>query len=143
MASASEETSAITMQTQQGLKNQQNRTAEVAEAMSEMTHSMGGVKNNADQAAEAARLCNQEANQGMAVVSDTINAIRAVSVEVENAAATIHGLEKDTEKMGSILDVIKGVAEQTNLLALNAAIEAARAGSKDVDLQWLRMKYVL
>ncbi|MDX2503829.1 MAG: methyl-accepting chemotaxis protein [Gammaproteobacteria bacterium] len=130
LASASQETSAITQKTQQGLSKQQNKTTDVATAMNEMTMSMSEVKNNADQAAEAARICEQEANQGMAVVSETISAIRAVSAEVENAAATIQGVEQDTEKMGSILDVIKGVAEQTNLLALNAAIEAARAGEQ-------------
>ena len=130
LASASEETSSVTLQTQQGLRNQQNRTAEVATAMNEMTASMSEVKNSVDQAAEAAKTCEKEAEDGMSVVSETIHAIRAVSAEVENAAATIHGLEEDTEKMGSILDVIKGVAEQTNLLALNAAIEAARAGEQ-------------
>ena len=33
-----------------------------------------------------------------------------------------------SQKIGQILEVIRGISEQTNLLALNAAIEAARAG---------------
>ena len=38
-------------------------------------------------------------------------------------------LNKDSQKIGSVLAVIKSIAEQTNLLALNAAIEA-RAGEQ-------------
>ncbi|EPJ2812359.1 methyl-accepting chemotaxis protein, partial [Pseudomonas putida] len=47
---------------------------------------------------------------------------------MSDAMAEVEGLAQNSEKIGSVLEVIRSIAEQTNLLALNAAIEAARAG---------------
>jgi len=48
--------------------------------------------------------------------------------EMNSTSNIIVSLADNTQSIGSILEVIRGISEQTNLLALNAAIEAARAG---------------
>jgi methyl-accepting chemotaxis protein len=80
--------------------------------------------------AEAADAAQQSARRGHKVLSSTQSEIVRLAHDVEQAASVIQGLEQDSERIGGVLDVIRGIAEQTNLLALNAAIEAARAGEQ-------------
>jgi methyl-accepting chemotaxis protein len=51
----------------------------------------------------------------------------AVDVAAE-ANDNIASLERSSQQIGAIINLITAIAEQTNLLALNATIEAARAG---------------
>jgi methyl-accepting chemotaxis protein len=64
------------------------------------------------------------------VVDSAINSINRLVDEVHTASGVIEQLAHETGKIGSVVEVIRGIAEQTNLLALNAAIEAARAGEQ-------------
>jgi methyl-accepting chemotaxis protein len=130
LASASEEVSQIANETSTGVEQQRQETELVASAITQMTVTMDQVVQNAQHAAEAADNANDQANQGKAVVSQTIKSIETLASEVEKGATVIQGLEKDSDQIGSVLEVIQGIAEQTNLLALNAAIEAARAGEQ-------------
>jgi len=130
LAAASEELSATADQTTNQVRRQQNETDQVATAMNEMTATVQEVARNATDAAAAARETDQEASAGRDVVGATIRSIESLASEVENAAGVIQRLSADSEEIGKVLDVIRGIAEQTNLLALNAAIEAARAGEQ-------------
>ncbi len=64
------------------------------------------------------------------MVNTAIQSINSLVEEVDSASSVITMLAQETAKIGSVVDVIRGIAEQTNLLALNAAIEAARAGEQ-------------
>ena len=109
---------------------QSRATDQVTQDVDDMFRSVQAVAQNASSAAEAAREADQEAKAGRSVVTQSVEYINDLAGEVERAAEVISKLEADTENVGTILDVIKGIAEQTNLLALNAAIEAARAGEQ-------------
>lgn len=130
LATASVEMSTITEETTRGTSQQQSETVQVVAAMNEMTATVQEVARHANNAADAANNADKASAEGKQVVINTMQAIQALSEEVHSAANVIGQLEKDSENIGSVLDVIKGIAEQTNLLALNAAIEAARAGEQ-------------
>ncbi|MDR6712634.1 methyl-accepting chemotaxis protein [Pseudomonas hunanensis] len=128
IASAAEELSAVTEQTSAGVNNQKVETDQVATAMNQMAATVHEVARNAEQASEAALMADQQAREGDRVVSEAIAQIERLAGEVVNSSEAMNQLKAESDKIGSVLDVIKSVAQQTNLLALNAAIEAARAG---------------
>ena len=120
----------MSVDTKLNVNQQEHKIEQVATAMNEMTATVQEVARNAGLASEAASSADSESIEGQRVVSEVVSAINDLSNEATKTTNTIHSLEKDTEQIGSVLDVIKSIAEQTNLLALNAAIEAARAGEQ-------------
>ncbi|MBI3561115.1 MAG: methyl-accepting chemotaxis protein [Gammaproteobacteria bacterium] len=120
----------ITTETANGVRQQQSEIEQVATAMNEMSATVQEVAKNALSAAEAANNADHETQQGQSVVNSTIASINDLAQEVERTTEVINKLGQDSESIGKVLDVIRGIAEQTNLLALNAAIEAARAGEQ-------------
>ncbi|KAF6694748.1 methyl-accepting chemotaxis protein [Pseudomonas rhodesiae] len=128
IASAAEQLSAVTEQTSAGVNSQKVETDQVATAMNEMAATVQEVARNAEEASEAAVAADQQAREGDKVVGEAIAQIERLATEVGNSTEAMGDLKRESDKIGSVLDVIKSVAQQTNLLALNAAIEAARAG---------------
>jgi len=130
LASAAEEVSAVTLQTSKGIQEQQSQTDQLATAMNEMAATVQEVARHAVDAAGAASIANDESTRGRQIVNNAISTMDALSDAIGLAAKAIERVEADSERIGTVLDVIRGIAEQTNLLALNAAIEAARAGEQ-------------
>ena len=130
LASAAEEMSAVTDEASKGVQQQQAEIEHVATAMNEMSATVQEVAQNAASAAQSAQAADSDARAGALVSTEALAGIERLVSEVEKAADVIHRLEQESENIGMVLDVIRGIAEQTNLLALNAAIEAARAGEQ-------------
>ncbi len=116
--------------TKRGVDKQYEQTTQVATAMTEMSATVHDVAQNTTQTAEAAKEADQQARAGSDVVSLVTRSIDSLAAEVGRAVQTVRSVEQDSDRIGSVLDVIRGIADQTNLLALNAAIEAARAGEQ-------------
>jgi methyl-accepting chemotaxis protein len=77
------------------------------------------VKQNADNATEAANLSRtsrESADEG--------------EVEIKKLIGGMNEISNSSKKIEDIINVIDDIAFQTNLLALNAAVEAARAGDQ-------------
>ena len=130
LAAAAEEVSSISQEGAANVERQRHETEQVATAMNEMSATVQEVANNTSSAAEAASEADAAAQNGQNVVSQTRTTITELANEVEDTAKVIQDLNHESDRIGTVLDVIKGIAEQTNLLALNAAIEAARAGEQ-------------
>ena len=118
----------IANQTSDGMQQQYREVDQVATAFQEMSATAQDVAHNASQAAEAARTADHASREGIDVIAQTTSSIELLSKEMSVAMQEVEGLADSSEKIGSVLEVIRSIAEQTNLLALNAAIEAARAG---------------
>ncbi len=107
-----------------------NGEHEAAVALDNLATAAGAIADNAASAAESTREAQKESDNGKVTMTEAMGSMAALSDQISRASGAVELLSQDTQNIGTVLDVIRGIAEQTNLLALNAAIEAARAGEQ-------------
>ncbi len=120
----------VSEQTQSKIDQQKQQTERVAGAISNMSVKVQEMANNANEASSAVANASDETRKGQQEVNSTISSITSLASNVDTTSEALEKLARDSENIGTVIDVIKSIAEQTNLLALNAAIEAARAGEQ-------------
>jgi methyl-accepting chemotaxis protein len=87
---------------------------EMSAAVEQMLNSIEVISQNSGHAKLQAATTLSLARGGGTAVAEAVNAMKLI--------------QKSSEQINEIIQVISEIASQTNLLALNAAIEAARAG---------------
>ncbi len=113
-----------------GSDNQSAETEQVAAAVTQMIATVSSIASHAKDAAAASLSVNDNTELGRKRLQATAETTQKLAADMQAATEAINQVMIETDNIGSVLDVIKGIAEQTNLLALNAAIEAARAGEQ-------------
>jgi methyl-accepting chemotaxis protein len=114
VSGASNEVSQGSLDLSQSVQQQAAALEQTSATMEQMTAAVKNNTQNALQTAQVAKDVQLKANQGVAVMEQTIAAMNAI--------------QQSSHKIADIVSLIDGIAFQTNLLALNAAVEAARAG---------------
>jgi len=102
----------------------------VATASEEMAATSSDIANNCHQAADCSNSASNAAQNGAAIVRETVEGMSRIADKVRSSAGAVEQLGVRSEQIGQIVGTIEDIADQTNLLALNAAIEAARAGEQ-------------
>lgn len=125
---AANESAKVTNRTLEGVKTQKDETELLSSSIREMSIAVNEVATSASSAALSAADGSKAAEKGKYVVVEAVESINVLAAEVESSVAAIQRIEVDSDKIGSVVKIIKGITDQTNLLALNAAIEAAHAG---------------
>jgi methyl-accepting chemotaxis protein len=123
-----DQAAAVASQTSLGMQHQFREIDQVATASQEMSATANDVARSASLAADAARAADQSAQEGLGIIDAAMSSIERLASEMNVAMGRVELFANSSERIGSVLEVIRAIAEQTNLLALNAAIEAARAG---------------
>lgn len=122
------EMAATSNETKHAVEKEQMEIQSIAAAMTQMLSTVHSVAQAANDTLTSSEDTKNASEQGIQIVGSNITTVKSLSNEILQASEVVSSVEKHTEAIDKILDVIKDITEQTNLLALNAAIEAARAG---------------
>lgn len=120
----------LTNQSLAKLEDKRAMSAQAQVAVSEVSTSIAEVARNTENVSGATDQVSSDSAKANELFGNALSSMDTVCGKIRDASQVINTLKNESEQIGKVVDVIRGIAEQTNLLALNAAIEAARAGEQ-------------
>ncbi len=128
IAEASRAMSDVSEQVTKGSAAQAEASTSVAAAVEEASVSVSETATDARSANGVVDTARAGVDRALVAMAETVTNVNAIAGLIRASGDSVEALDKSSQKIGGIVQVIKEIADQTNLLALNAAIEAARAG---------------
>lgn len=113
-----------------GAKEQTVQTSNVTEAVEQMSKTVYGISQNADQTKDIALRAQASAELGSHVIENSVQGMNKMVEMVKQSTEVINSLSKSSQKINRVVNIIDDVTRQVNLIAINAAIEATKAGDK-------------
>ena len=107
-----------------------NQIEQMANSIDQVALTSATLSDSAMQVSETTSQVLAILAQGTSASNTSQHTVESFADEVTVMAAGLAQLQAECSRIGTVLEVIRGIAGQTNLLALNAAIEAARAGEQ-------------
>lgn len=130
IADASRALSEASEQVTKGSAAQAEASASVAAAVEEASVSVSETATHARSANGVVGAARAGVDRALTAMAETVTNVNAIAGLIRASGNSVEALDRSSQKIGGIVQVIKEIADQTNLLALNAAIEAARAGEQ-------------
>ncbi|MCW3480003.1 methyl-accepting chemotaxis protein [Neisseriaceae bacterium JH1-16] len=101
-----------------------------AATLEEITVSIAHIADSAGQADDLVKSTHEELADSSTKMQQLSDGMEGTVSAVRSLENMLTSLDRRSQDISSITNVIRDIADQTNLLALNAAIEAARAGEQ-------------
>lgn len=107
----------------------EQQTQTTIAALQHTSQTMAGITEKAEDSRQLSEGTIQDALEGQEAVAQVTASMDTIQQTNAHAVDTITHFTRQTEDIGTILDVITEITDQSSLLALNASIIAAQAGS--------------
>jgi methyl-accepting chemotaxis protein len=127
LSSSTAEMLAVVSQVAAGAVQTATAISEAATTVDEVRQTSLLSSQKATAVADTAQQAEGVAGEGVQVVTDAIDNLKAIGAQMGEAAECVVRLSEQTEAVSEIISTSNDIAEQSNLLSVNASIEAAKA----------------